>query len=108
LEHELGFGFAPLSCNPQRHPADTEPMRRAWAEAALHGASFVAGLSLRLSSARVRARHIDMAAITTALRGVPRLRESVDRQLGPRTAEVVLEAADALTRAMMQGVSGAA
>lgn len=108
LEDELGFGYHPLSCNPQRHPADTEPTRRAVAEAGLHAASLVAGLSLRLSNARVRSRAIDLAAITTALRGVPRLRESVDRQLGPRTAELVLEAADALTRALMQGATGAA
>lgn len=108
LEGELGFGFQPLSHSPERHPADTEPTRRAWAEAALHAASVVAGLSLRLSNAEVRARSIDMAAITTALRGVPRLREAVDRQLGPRTAELVLEGADALTRALMQGVTGAA
>lgn len=108
IEDALGFGQTPLSCDPSRHPADTEPVRRALGEIGLQAASLVAGLSLRLSSARVRARHIDMAAITTALRGVPRLRLAVEQQLGPRGAEVVLEAADAVTRALMQGTSGAA
>lgn len=107
LEDVLGYGHFGLASDPRRHPADAEPLRRAIAEVGIEAMSVVAGLSLKLSSAKVRARHVDLAGITTALRGVPRLRALVDRQLGARGAEIVLEAADAWTRAMMQGTTGA-
>jgi cation-transporting P-type ATPase I len=84
------------------HPADVEPAKRLMLELATDVVGLAIGTSLRLSPFRASNLAASAAAISTIVRSSPRLRRGLDERLGPRRADIAMNAAIAMSQGLAQ------
>ncbi len=106
VEQLFAIDARPFWRTRRDNPADREPLVRFAVELGADATAFALGLVGRALGAETRAGQIDFAAILSLLDGVPQLRSSLERMLGPATIELLLNIAQAGTQALLQGTSG--
>jgi cation-transporting P-type ATPase I len=84
------------------HPADVEPAKRLVLELATDIVGLAIGTSLRLSPFKASNLAASAAAISTIVRSSPRLRRGLDERLGPRRADIAMNAAVAVSQGLAQ------
>jgi cation-transporting P-type ATPase I len=106
-ERELGVDGLPFpSAHPEHYPGDLEPVLRSVVELGIDVAGLGAAAFGRRLGVPMLPIDLDLAAIISAVEGIPRLRKALERTLSIAGTELVLELAGAVSQGLLQGLIG--
>lgn len=106
LEHTMGLSKRPFSAARERTPGEVAPIGRSTFALTVQSAAFAFGLLPRVG--RFRGNHVNLGVAVSLLRGVPGLRESLERRLGRPIAEMMMGGIHGFARALNRAPLSAA
>ncbi|MBX3246868.1 MAG: HAD-IC family P-type ATPase [Myxococcales bacterium] len=109
VEERFGLAEIPFADDEAaQHPGDDEIRVRTRVEIGADVLGIATGLAFRLYGVRADGRRLplDLAALLSALEGIPDARLAIEGRLGKGTTELALNLGKAISSAMLQGAVG--